>query len=75
MHRLLKRQLKRYLASVEPIPKEWQRFIDIVDETYRQADTDRLMIERSLELTSKELYERNQQLEMVVDNLREIVAE
>jgi len=74
MHRLLKRQLKRYLASVEPIPKEWQSFVDIVDETYRQADTDRLMLERSLDLTSIELYERNQQLQEMIENLRETVA-
>jgi len=62
MHRLLERQLKRHAGPVESIPEGWQSFIDAVNEAYRQADADRALLERSLDLTSEELIERNQQL-------------
>ena len=75
MHRLLERQLRRYLGSVDPIPEEWKRLIDAVDETYRQTDVDRTLLERSLDLTSEELFERNQQLEKIVDDLQKAMAE
>jgi len=54
MHILLARQFKRYLGETVVTP-ELQRFLDAVDLSYQQADTDRAMLERSLELTSEEL--------------------
>jgi signal transduction histidine kinase/CheY-like chemotaxis protein len=63
MHKLLLRQLKRYVGSVDAIPKEWQWFIDAVNDAYYQADNDRALLERSLDLASHELLERNQQLQ------------
>ena len=63
MHKLLLRQLRRYGGSVEAIPPEWQRFIAAVNEAYYQAEDDRALLERSLELASHELLERNQQLQ------------
>jgi transcriptional regulator with GAF, ATPase, and Fis domain len=62
MHRLLQRQLKRHIGLVENIPQDWQSFVDAVNETYHQADADRALLERSLDLTSQELLEKNQQL-------------
>jgi hypothetical protein len=70
MHGLLERQLRRHVGSAEGIPQEWQRFIEAVDEAYRQSDTDRAMLERSLDLTSQELFERNQQLQKQVETER-----
>ena len=55
MHRLLQRQLKRHAGSVETIPEDWQSFIDAVNEAYHHADVDRVLLERSLDLTSEEL--------------------
>ena len=63
MHKLLLRQLERYVGSADAIPKEWQPFVDAVDDAYCQTEDDRALLERSLDLTSKELLERNQQLE------------
>jgi signal transduction histidine kinase/DNA-binding response OmpR family regulator len=63
MHKLLLRQLRRYGGSVEAISPEWQRFIAAVDEAYYHAEDDRALLERSLELASHELLERNQQLQ------------
>ena len=39
--------------------RSWQLFIAAVDEAYNSADADRLLIERSLDLMSKELTEAN----------------
>ncbi|MCZ6760338.1 MAG: PAS-domain containing protein, partial [Gemmatimonadetes bacterium] len=63
MHKLLLRQLKRHVGSADAIPKEWQPFADAVDDAYCQAEDDRALLERSLDLSSQELLERNRQLE------------
>lgn len=65
MHRLLERQLKKH-APVAPdrVPDEWKAFVDAVGQAYEQHDSDRAMIERSLELSSAELLEKNRQIEM-----------
>jgi PAS domain S-box-containing protein len=63
MHRLLKRQIKRHLGEDFVPTPGWQKFFDVISAAYEQADLDRQMLERSLELTSEELTERNQQLQ------------
>jgi len=67
LHKLLSRQLKRHLAAPESIPPEWQRFIHAVDEAYREFDAQRLMLERSLDLSSGELLEANLELRGVLN--------
>jgi len=57
VHRLLERQVRRYIG--ESLPVALSGFIAAVDAAYTSADADRLMIERSLELMSKELTEAN----------------
>ena len=59
MHKLLERQIKRHIGEAAVLPTGWVRFIEAVDEAYGSADADRLMIERSLDLMSKELTEAN----------------
>jgi light-regulated signal transduction histidine kinase (bacteriophytochrome) len=64
MHKLVLRQLKRTLAvaSPEAIPPALRPFVEAVDEAYAAADADRALLERSLELTSEELGQRNAEL-------------
>ena len=59
MHRLLQRQIKRFLGDAAILPPEFAEFLTAVDEAYKSADADRLMIEHSLELMSTELTEAN----------------
>jgi two-component system, NtrC family, sensor kinase len=59
VHRLLERQIKRFLGAPATLPPELAAFIAAVDEAYNSADADRLLIERSLDLMSKELTEAN----------------
>ena len=54
MHSLLARQIKRHLRITE-LPPELLSLLQAVDESYRQADNDRDMLERSLDLVSEEL--------------------
>ena len=87
MHRLLQRQLKKYLSqnvsdftgdlnsNLNGIPLEWQNFLQAVDDAYTHYDADYQMIERSLELSSEELLQANNQLREMLTNVEGKVAE
>jgi adenylate cyclase len=55
MHRLLRRQLRKYLGVDDEVAAPLQAFVAAVDAAYADLDSDRAMLERSLELSSKEL--------------------
>ncbi|MBS1983209.1 MAG: GAF domain-containing protein [Bdellovibrionales bacterium] len=62
LHRLLARQLQRHFPTetwVTALPPD---FVAAINAAYLQADSDRTMIERSLELSSQELIEANRDL-------------
>ena len=50
MHRLLRRQLRKYLGVDDEVPASLQAFVAAVDAAYADFDSDRAMLERSLEL-------------------------
>jgi signal transduction histidine kinase/CheY-like chemotaxis protein len=70
-HSLLRRQLKRHRGDPDLVPYDWRAFVDAVDQAYRQSDVDRLMIERSLDLSSEELSDANSQMREAVSALRQ----
>src|SRR5688572_4410906 len=59
MHPLLARQMKKYFGRSEGLPQEMQGFLQAVHDAYVQSDEDRLMLERSMEISSRELLARN----------------
>ena len=59
---LLKRQLKRYLGNDFAIPPEWRGFISAVDSAYTDFETDRVLTERSTEISSRELLDASADL-------------
>jgi light-regulated signal transduction histidine kinase (bacteriophytochrome) len=69
VHKLLERQLRRYIGTTEAIPDNWRRFIEAVDTAYHTADQDRLLLERSVELVSEELIGINEKLRANADEL------
>jgi two-component system, NtrC family, sensor kinase len=73
MHKLLERQLKK-LGTLPDVPGMAQ-FIAAIDAAYSQADKDRELVERSLELASRELLERNQQLREDIKQLEQLEME
>jgi len=62
MHTLLQRQLRRYGINPEALDTECQGFLTAVSDAYGAADRDRAMVERSLELSSRELLAANAEL-------------
>lgn len=61
-HSLLARQIRRCFANGDAVPNgDWQAFLDAVNQAYHQSDTDRALLERSMDLSSQELIqsERN----------------
>src|SRR5438874_11576020 len=59
MHKLLERQLRRHFGSLEAVPKDLWPLIEMVDATYSENDADRALLDRSMEISSEELVERN----------------
>jgi adenylate cyclase len=55
MHRLLRRQLRKHLGIQDEVPAELKAFVAAADAAYADFDNDRAMLERSLDLSSKEL--------------------
>ncbi len=75
LHRLLQRQLKRYVGTADPIPEAWQELINAVNEAYCQADEDLGRVERTLELSSQELLQANAQMQALLQTVETQVAE
>jgi PAS domain S-box-containing protein len=59
MHPILLRQLRRLGldAGIPPSAGQWAGFLERASHTYAQADQDRYTVERSLEISSKEMQE------------------
>jgi len=70
VHNLLRRQLRRHFGSEEP-PAELTDLFAVIDGAYKESDSDREMVERSLELASNELLERNASLKADIEKRRE----
>lgn len=58
-HNLLQRQIRRFLGSEEGLSRSCEQFLDAVDDAYHQADYDRSLLERSMDLSSQELLQAN----------------
>jgi two-component system cell cycle sensor histidine kinase/response regulator CckA len=76
-HRLLLRQIRKYLGGERQLSAELSNFLGAVDEAYGQFETDRKLVELSMELSSNELLEANSLLrqkferdEAVLESLR-----
>jgi diguanylate cyclase (GGDEF)-like protein/PAS domain S-box-containing protein len=63
-HNLLKKQLEKSTADEKSPPNQavWDDFLKQVDRAYREADERCLMVERSLMISSREMYEVNERL-------------
>ncbi|HEX9942275.1 MAG TPA: ATP-binding protein [Thermoanaerobaculia bacterium] len=58
-HSLLARQLRRHFGSADAVPPGCQGFLEAVDGAYRQFDSDRALLERTMDLSSTELMQAN----------------
>lgn len=77
MHPLLARQLKKFFNTedISAWPQQWKNFLDSVAKTYQHYDEDYKLIERSLDISSKELTQSNQNLREEVKNAKQKAEE
>lgn len=63
MHRVLQRQLRKLGLKEKNIPAQaqWERFLELISDSYQQADDDRYLLERSLQISSDEMQAMLQQ--------------
>ena len=73
MHSLLKRQLKKAFGDNFAIPDGWKNFIAMVDSAYQESDKDRYMLERSLDLSSQELFETNSEMRAIFEAIPDLL--
>ena len=71
-HSLLRRQLKKIFGEQVTIPEKWQQFVEAVNTAYKEFDTDRNMLERSLELSSQELLQANSEMRVIFEALPDL---
>ncbi len=65
MHSLLRRQIKKIFGSADNVPQNLREILDVVNEAYLNFDADRLLLERSIEISSHELLEANSQMRSI----------
>lgn len=70
MHSLLRRQLRRY-----PPEENLEAFLASISEAYEASDEDRLLMERSMDLASQELLERNEHLARQMEETKRTMEE
>ncbi|MBP6986466.1 MAG: PAS domain-containing protein [Alphaproteobacteria bacterium] len=66
MHKLLERQLKRIEGSPDCLPNnldQWQSFLNRINNYYVETENERYLLQRSMEISSKELMDLNRLLE------------
>ena len=69
-HRLLKRQIKDHLGSLEEYTKaDLDAFLEIVNSAYQNYDQDIAHIENILSQSSHELFKKNKELNKLNSNL------
>ncbi len=75
-HRFLKKLITRAGLSEGAPPSDqagWQRFLELVDRAFRDADQDRYLLERSLTLSSGEMMDRADALKSSEELWRSLV--
>ncbi|UAY53344.1 sensor histidine kinase [Ferruginibacter albus] len=69
-NKLLLRQAQKYLGNLDNISEELQAFLKAVNESYDHYEKDHHLLERSIELSSEEMIELNQQLRKETEGLK-----
>jgi PAS domain S-box-containing protein len=59
--------VKRHFRTPESLPAECRAFIGEVDETYREFEADRGMLERALDISSEEQMQANAQMRALLE--------
>ena len=69
MHKLLEQQIKKYLGTLDSVPKGMRALFNAVDEVYQEADLMRARIDKPNDNNSEELIKRQVELERYAKRL------
>lgn len=72
LHSLAGRQARKYLTDACRDSPEVIALLEAVSDAYREFDDDRKMVERSLEISSQELLQANEELKKTVSDLQDM---
>jgi signal transduction histidine kinase len=75
VHKLIQRQLRRCFGDAVPNDDQFAAFVDAVAAAYREKERDRDLLERSMDLASAELFERNARLEQDLLSIKRLEME
>ena len=70
MNKLLQRQLQKHFGGAEQVPENFTKLLNVISESYDHYEKDRKMIERSIELSSKEMIDLNSQVKNEKEELK-----
>lgn len=74
-HKLLERQLRLLGLSQEELPnslENWQNFLSKINKVYSDNDQDRYLLERSLDMSSREMQKRWQTVKLMEEQWRSL---
>lgn len=82
LNKLLLRQITKSFGDTDKVPEELYKLFQVISDSYDHYEKDRKMLERSIELTSKEMIELNNKLrketeeesKLVFDKLKESLS-
>jgi signal transduction histidine kinase len=66
VHSILDRQLKRFNLSLDALPNnidDWHKLLNRISRVYADLDQERYLLERSMDISSKEMLDLNSRLE------------
>lgn len=72
MNKLLQRQLQNFFGTLDNVPENFVALFDMIGESYDHFEKDRKLLERSMDLSSKEMIELNSQLNKEKDELKTV---
>lgn len=62
LNRLLLRQIQKYHGGLSNIPAEYHKFLEAVSESYDHYEKDHTLLERTIDLSSNEMMQLNDEL-------------
>lgn len=68
-NRLLQKQIQRKFGDMDNVPPEIMEFLGTISQTYDQYERERQLTQRSLDLSSQEMLEKNARLEQQAQKL------
>jgi light-regulated signal transduction histidine kinase (bacteriophytochrome) len=75
LHSLLRRQISKYRAMEGEVSPPLEAFIKAVDKAYKEFDRERSLVQRSMDLSSKELMHKNESLQKQTEKMLYLSSE